>query len=277
MKKTNTKQFGLLVLLIGTTIAQKKDFTTSKCNAQKGNEFIAKVDACAILARQDFFSNILGGNINKATCDLVASRLECWTKVERSYDCFSEDEFANVRNNILLDDIERAKNESDFLGESYIASCRLLTNFRKTYVNSRYGPNSPCTFNEIQESLKAKKACEAEVRKKGKFLETFANSIDAWTRIFCLEHTEGLKCQEIILRCKNQQQRAITESGNQKIYDDSERKIQAINGFERFSYSNCQRSSGRKRRQAFMNDITLNLGQQEALKKIFAKRSTLMD
>ena len=37
--------------------------------------------------------------------------------------------------------------------------------------------NGPQIFNEIQESLKAKKACEAGVRKKGKFLAIRAISI----------------------------------------------------------------------------------------------------
>ena len=83
----------------------------------------------------------------------------------------------NVRTNTILEEIERANNQSSFLGESYIASCPILRDFRKNYVNQRYGYNSPCTFNEIQERLKLKKTCEEGVRNKGKFLENFVTGM----------------------------------------------------------------------------------------------------
>ena len=86
--------------------------------------------------------------------DLLILQLECWFNTDKSFDCLNEKEAANVKNNILLEDIQRAQNESDFLGETYIASCGILTNFRKDYVCDNFGCDSSCSFNEIQDSLK---------------------------------------------------------------------------------------------------------------------------
>ena len=100
-------------------------------------------------------------------------------------------------------------------------------------------------------------------------------SSDSWKQIFCFEYTGSKECQEIILSCKNDQQRAITEQKNKQIYDGDESEIQGISeAFEDFTYAGCQGIS-RRRRNAFMGgEDSLNEAQEQALKRILKKRST---
>jgi hypothetical protein len=266
----------IFLIFFGSSLAQEKDYSTKICDQAKGKEFFAQLDSCTLLAEQDFFAKIFDTDIQKAGCDLLSAKLQCWTTADRSYNCLTDDELPNIRNNMIRKEIEKANNQSDFLGESYVASCGLLRDFRANFVNKYYGSNSPCSYNQILEAIDSKKTCENALKKKSAFLETIANSVDAWTRIFCLEYIGRIKCQEPVLRCKNSQQKAITQQGNQEIFDKEERKYQQINGFENFSYNNCQRSSGRKRRNTFSED-SLDSAQIDDLKKIFDQKSTLSD
>lgn len=80
----------------------------------------------------------------------------------------------NIEAKLISDEIEKAKNETEFLGQSYIGSCSVLTDFMRKYMSDRYG-NTPCTFDEIQENLKLKKSCEARVSSKLDFLKQVAS------------------------------------------------------------------------------------------------------
>ena len=104
-------------------------------------------------------------------------QLQCWTTTERAYNCLTDEEVPNIRDNILRKEIEKASNQSDFLGESYVASCQLLRDFRRNFVTRNYGSNSPCSYNQIIEALASKKTCDSALDKRGKFLATLANSV----------------------------------------------------------------------------------------------------
>merc|ERR1712243_370827 len=110
----------------------------------------------------------------------------------------------------------------------------------------------------------------------GTFLETLANSVASWSRLFCVDHIGALKCQEPVLRCKNSQQKAITQQRNREVFERQEKKFQGIKGFEKFSFNNCQRNSGRSGRSASFED-SLDYDQIYELKKVFDERSTLSD
>merc|ERR1711962_1207836 len=164
-------------------------------------------------------------------------------------------------------------NQSDFLGESYVASCQLLRDFRRNFVTRNYGSNSPCSYNQIIEALASKKTCDNALDKRSKFLASLANSVASWSRLFCSEYIGGFKCQEPVLRCKNSQQKAITQQRDREATKKQERKYQGIKGFENFSFNNCQRNSGRS---ASLED-SLDSDQVFMLKRVFDERSTLSD
>ena len=82
-----------------------------------------------------------------------------------------------IEANIIDKEIEKAKNQSDFLGDQYIASCGIIASTKINFVNQRYGANAPCTYDEINEALDARKTCDATLKQKVAFLESFANSV----------------------------------------------------------------------------------------------------
>ena len=59
----------------GAPFAQSKDFVTDLCEANKGNEFIAQVDACITLEKADFLTKIFDSDIHQATCDLLSNEV----------------------------------------------------------------------------------------------------------------------------------------------------------------------------------------------------------
>merc|ERR1711862_788535 len=265
------KNFAILLFLIGTTSAQEKDSSTKLCDNEKGEEFFGKLDACTNLAEQNFFLNILDSDINKAACDLLSKKLQCWKTVDATYDCITDEEMVNIEGSIISKEIEKAE-KSDILGNQYISSCGIITSYKNDFVNSYYGPNAPCTYDEIEDALDAKKTCENANKEKVKFLESFANSVDAWTRIFCLDKTGRVKCSQGVLSCKNSQQRAITERNNQKVFDEEERTIRGLNSaFNDFSYKDCDSGNRRFKRSALMSK-SLSSGEIDQLMKFSAKR-----
>jgi len=266
----------ILLIFLGSSLAQEKDYSTKICDQSKGKEFFARLDSCVLLAEQDFFAKIFDSDIQQASCDLVSARLQCWDTTERSYNCLTDEEVPNIRDNILRKEIEKANNQSDFLGESYVASCQLLRDFRRNFVTRNYGSNSPCSYNQIIEALASKKTCDNALDKRSKFLASLANSVASWSRLFCSEYIGGFKCQEPVLRCKNSQQKAITQQKDREATKRQEKKYQGIKGFENFSFNNCQRNSGRTGRSASFED-SLDSDQIYMLKKVFDERSTLSD
>ena len=98
----------------------------------------------------------------------------------------------------------------------------------------------------------------------------------SWSRLFCSEYIGALKCQEPVLKCKNSQQKAITQQRDRESFQRTEKKYQGIKGFENFSFNNCQRNSGRSGRSASFED-SLDSAQIYELKKVFDERSTLSD
>ena len=85
-----------------------------------------------------------------------------------------------------------------------------------------------------------------------------------------------MECQESVLRCKNSQQKAITQQRDRKVFERQEKKIQARKGFENFSFNNCQRKSGRTGKSASFEDSS-DSDQIYKLKKVLNERSTLSD
>lgn len=93
---------------------------------------------------------------------------------DEKFGCLTKEEMENIEAKIITDEIEKAKNETELLGSSYIGSCSVLTDFMREYMEERYG-NTPCTFDEISENLKLKKACEAKVQSQLEFLKQIAS------------------------------------------------------------------------------------------------------
>ena len=104
-------------------------------------------------------------------------QIQCWRSVDASNDCITDDEMVVIEGNIINDEIEKAKNQSDVLGDQYIESCGIITSFQRNFVNRDFGPNAPCTYEEINEALDARKTCDAALKQKVAFLESFANSV----------------------------------------------------------------------------------------------------
>ena len=152
-------------------------------------QFFGQLDGCSNLARLDFFFAISAGDIEKAKCDLIEARLKCWEDSEAQYNCLTDDEEENIRRNIILKEIREALNNTEFLGESYIGSCPALSNFKRNYVSESFG-NSPCSFQEILDSLSEKTACEKRKKDKFNFLKGIAQGVAAWTRLFCIDYEE---------------------------------------------------------------------------------------
>ena len=82
-----------------------------------------------------------------------------------------------IEANIIDKEIEKAKNQSDFLGDQYIASCGIIASTKINFVNQRYGPNAPCNYDEIDEALDTKTTCTNALKQKVAFLESFANTV----------------------------------------------------------------------------------------------------
>ena len=82
-----------------------------------------------------------------------------------------------IEASIIDKEIEKATNQSDLLGDKYITSCGIIASVKRNFVNQRYGANAPCTYDEINEALDTKKSCEANLKQKTTFLESFANSV----------------------------------------------------------------------------------------------------
>ena len=104
-------------------------------------------------------------------------QIQCWKSVDASNDCLTDDEMAGIERNIIDKEIEKATNQSDLLGDQYIQSCPIITSVTDDYVNQNFGPNAPCTYREINEALDARKTCDAALKQKVAFLESFANSV----------------------------------------------------------------------------------------------------
>ena len=104
-------------------------------------------------------------------------QIQCWKSVDASYDCITDDEFIGIEARIIDQEIEKAKNQSDLLGDQYIESCGVITSVKRNFVNQDFGPNAPCTYEEINEALDARKTCDATLKQKVAFLESFANSV----------------------------------------------------------------------------------------------------
>ena len=100
--------------------------------------------------------------------------MDCWENAQDKYNCLTNEEWGNIQRNVVLKEIETAQNQSDFLGEAYIGSCSVLREFKKSYVEDKFG-NTPCAFNEILENLDLKKSCETRVKAKIDFLTNYAS------------------------------------------------------------------------------------------------------
>ena len=98
----------------------------------------------------------------------------------------------------------------------------------------------------------------------------------SWSKLFCSEYIGALKCQEPVLRCKNSQQKAITQQRDRESFKRTEQKYRGIKGFENFSFNNCQRKSGRTGKSASFEDSS-DSDQIYKLKKVLNERSTLSD
>ncbi len=187
----------ILALFIQLVLSQEdEDSSTTLCDNAKGSEFFGQLDGCSNLARLDFFFAISAGDIEKAKCDLIEARvsllifrytlfkstnhsfiqLKCWEDSEAQYNCLTDDEEENIRRNIILKEIREALNNTEFLGESYIGSCPALSNFKRNYVSESFG-NSPCSFQEILDSLSEKTACEKRKKDKFNFLKGIAQGV----------------------------------------------------------------------------------------------------
>ena len=108
---------------------------------------------------------------------LLLLQIQCYKSVDASFDCITEDVLANVEQILINEEIEKAKNQSDFLGDQYIASCGIITSYKTNVVNQYYGPNAPCTYDEIIEALDTKNSCINDLTQKIAFLESIANSV----------------------------------------------------------------------------------------------------
>ena len=78
IENTTMKDIGELVILLiflGSSLAQEKDYTTKICDQSKGKEFFARLDSCVLLAEQDFFAKIFDSDIQQASCDLLSARV----------------------------------------------------------------------------------------------------------------------------------------------------------------------------------------------------------
>jgi len=229
------------------------------------------------LAEQNFFLNILDSDIYKAACDFLSAKIQCYKSVDASFDCITEDVLANVEEILINEEIEKAKNQSDFMGDQYIESCGIITSYKTNVVNQYYGPKAPCTYDEIIEALDTKNTCINDLTQKIAFLESIANSVDSWTQIFCLDKAGRVECQQSVLNCKNSLQREKTEKNDQKTFDEEEIKYREINiAFEDFSYNDCQRGNRISKRHALMKR-SLSTEQVEDLIRVFGERSDLMD
>ena len=119
-------------------------------------------------------------NCCKRFHDSFFLQIQCWRSVDASYNCITDDELVGIEGNIIDKEIEKAKNQSDFLGDQYIASCGIIISHkqkRQEIIDQYYGPNAPCTYDEINEALDARKTCDAALKQKVAFLESFANSV----------------------------------------------------------------------------------------------------
>ena len=96
-------------------------------------------------------------------------QLKCQEETEVEYDCLSDQQSQNLHDNTILNELEAAQNNSAFLGDSYIASCPTLLEFKKDYMERYYGETS-CSFTQVQQRLTEKKQCEDKVSALQKFL-----------------------------------------------------------------------------------------------------------
>ena len=71
--------------ILGSSLAQEKDFTTKICDQSKGKEYFAKIKSCSDVAEQDYFAAISDSisnnfwdsmsDISDASCTLLAQRV----------------------------------------------------------------------------------------------------------------------------------------------------------------------------------------------------------
>ena len=71
----NIGELVVLLIFVGSTLAQEKDYSTKICDQSKGKEFFARLDSCVLLAEQDFFAKIFDSDIQQASCDLLSAKV----------------------------------------------------------------------------------------------------------------------------------------------------------------------------------------------------------
>jgi hypothetical protein len=101
--------------------------------------------------------------------------LDCWFNAENDYNCYSNEEEKNIRTNLLLEEIEKATNNTELLGEEFISDCPLLFQFKSEYVKNSYGVSS-CAFLKIRQTVAEKKNCETKAVTKRKYLSSIATN-----------------------------------------------------------------------------------------------------
>jgi hypothetical protein len=89
-----------------------------------------------------------GGDSDLTTvlCSVIRAKVKCITTYAPI--CLTPERVDVMRFNYLAEEVEKARNNSNFLGYSFINTCPELTNFQSEYILYGYGSNK-CSYQVL--------------------------------------------------------------------------------------------------------------------------------
>ena len=188
------------------------------CNEFRKQEVFSDLDACTSNADQQFIDALGSGTFQRALCNSIEAKIRCWRKhIGR---CWNAAGTERITNNYSLDQLERATNKTELLGDDFVRSCPVLRNFQSGFLE-RAGWTG-CTFAEVRVVVREKKACSAAVEQENKnrlaildFLSTASQKRDHIIETLCIEDV-GVRDCIAQLRCTSDAKRAEFVRGLEK-------------------------------------------------------------
>jgi len=217
----------------GTTI-----IATDKCDAQEFEAFVEKLVNCLDTAQRSVDEAILsGGDFERALCLSIGDQLDCFDTI--SAECFDKERQVTRRNNFLIEQFEKANNNSDFLGQKFIDGCPTLSQNEEDLVKLVSG-SSKCSYTEYENSFTEYKSCIENAASKRDnalaLIDFVSDKLSLYVRSKCNFRGDWIGCQSLATNCLGEDEAQAIIDKDDELFKEDEYNIQTNLEID-FSYS----------------------------------------
>lgn len=144
---------------------------TMLCDEVKLKSVVEEHASCYRKAEMSMVNKIASSSFRDSLCKVISDKVDCINL--HAPKCLAPERVDLMRKNFLSMEISRSKSNKETLGQAFVNSCRVLSDYQADFVKATFG-SDVCTYDQIYNLTDSREDCKVEALDKKQKREMIA-------------------------------------------------------------------------------------------------------